>query len=62
MNGGRLVYITVNGILRDILPEVVRRTELSPVARVLLLCNPVARTHEKLLDGVIIHKTTKFCQ
>ena len=45
MDCGPLVYSAVNGILHGLLSEL-RRTELSPVARV-LLWNPVARTHEK---------------
>ena len=61
MNGGPLDYIPLNAILHGLLPEL-RRTELCPFARVLLLLNPIARTHGKQLDGVIIHKTTKFCQ
>ena len=44
MNGGPLDYIPVNAILHGLLPEL-RRTELSPFVRVLLLCNPTARTH-----------------
>ena len=46
MNGGPLVYNTVNAILHGLLPEL-RRAKLSPVAGVPLLWNPVARTHEK---------------
>jgi len=61
MNGGPLDYIPVNAVLLGLLLEL-RRTELSPFARVLLPWNPTARTHVKKHEVVVIHKTTKFCQ